>query len=451
MPTKDTFAEASPMPAGQESVAGGEAVIHTIPDKFYGAALKAKLVSPEERNVPAAASIPAQGGKRHTGMVAGIIVLLLLLGGVGGGFVYFNRQLLFPQLSAPAQEPSPEPPRPPAPPPPPAAPTNLSATATNPNLVQLNWTDTSDNEAGFRVERREPTTAYVAVTSLPPNSNAFQDRSVEAERTYLYRIISLNAGGESPTSNEASADTPALPPPPPEQPKLPPAGLDSDSDGLTDLEEPLYGTSPTDPDADKDTFLDGNEVFHLYNPAGKQGVKLLESGLVKEFKSPVGWTVLVPTSWQTEIDAEGLRARIRTGHGEFFMIAVEPNPENQSILDWYLTRNPGVLSSDTVMIETKSGIPGLVGKNPLVTYFSWKSAVLVFTYDLNGQTFVNFRTTYEMMKNSLQLAPEPVLPSAPSAPEATPESALPPVVPEGNMPEPENAAEQGTALPPPGV
>ncbi|MCL4732399.1 hypothetical protein KJZ71_01180, partial [Patescibacteria group bacterium] len=290
-----------------------------------------------------------------------------------------------------------------------------------------------------------------AVTSLPPNSNAFQDRSVEAERTYLYRIISLNAGGESPTSNEASADTPALPPPPPEQPKLPPAGLDSDSDGLTDLEEPLYGTSPTDPDADKDTFLDGNEVFHLYNPAGKQGVKLLESGLVKEFKSPVGWMVLVPTSWQTEIDAEGLRARIRTGHGEFFMIAVEPNPENQSILDWYLTRNPGVLSSDTVMIETKSGIPGLVGKNPLVTYFPWKSAVLVFTYDLNGQTFVNFRTTYEMMKNSLQLAPEPVLPSAPSAPEATPESALPPVVPEGNMPEPENAAEQGTALPPPGV
>ncbi|MCL4732398.1 hypothetical protein KJZ71_01175, partial [Patescibacteria group bacterium] len=179
MPIKDTSVEASSMPAGQESAAGGDAVIHTIPDKFYGAALKAKLVSPEEKKTSATAPVSAQGGKRHTGMAAGIIVLLLLLGGVGGGFVYFNRQLLFPQSAAPAQEPSPEPPRPPAPPPPPAAPTNLSATATNPNLVQLNWTDTSDNEAGFRVERREPTTAYVAVTSLPPNSNAFQDRSVE--------------------------------------------------------------------------------------------------------------------------------------------------------------------------------------------------------------------------------------------------------------------------------
>ena len=47
-------------------------------------------------------------------------------------------------------------------------------------------------------------------------------------------------------------------------------GTDTDSDGLTDLEESLiYQTNPRLPDTDRDGFLDGNEVFHLYNPNGE--------------------------------------------------------------------------------------------------------------------------------------------------------------------------------------
>jgi hypothetical protein len=37
--------------------------------------------------------------------------------------------------------------------------------------------------------------------------------------------------------------------------------LDSDNDGLTDLEEPVWGTDPFNPDTDGDGLLDGEEVF----------------------------------------------------------------------------------------------------------------------------------------------------------------------------------------------
>jgi hypothetical protein len=102
----------------------------------------------------------------------------------------------------------------------------------------------------------------------------------------VYRVVAFGEGGESSPSNEVTLRTAELappPPPPPAAPVLPPGGLDSDSDGLTDVEEPLYGTDVRNPDADSDGFLDGNEVFHLYNPAARSSVRLLDSGLVKLF------------------------------------------------------------------------------------------------------------------------------------------------------------------------
>lgn len=407
------------------SSAPAEPVIYTIPDKFYGAALKAKFDEKPKTPAPAAAS----SASKRASWALPVMLGLILVAGVAGGFVYFNRDLLFKQPAPAAPPAPPEPPAPPPPPSVPSAPANLSATATSPSVVSLSWTDAADNEAGFRLERRETATPYAPITSLPPNSSAFLDVSAQPAKSYLYRVTAINAGGESAPSNEASVTTPATPPPPPEAPKLPPAGLDSDSDGLTDLEEPLYGTNPKDPDADKDSFLDGNEVFHLYNPAGKQGVTLLQSGLVKVFESAVGWRVLAPTTWQAATADGGLKGTITTGHGETFSMSVEDNPENQSLLDWYLSKNPGVLSSQVSAIRTKSGYEGLEGADQLTAYFAWGNKVFIFRYDLDDQPFVNFRTTFEMMKNSLSLTAAPNVPAAPapSSPPATTTTTFAPV------------------------
>lgn len=298
----------------------------------------------------------------------------------------------------------------PTPPPVPSAPTNVAATATSQTVVQLTWTDASNNEAGFRIERRDPTSPFAAITSLPPNSGAYQDRTVVAQKDYLYRIIATNEGGDSAPSNEAAAQTPVEPPPPPEPVKLPPAGLDTDSDGLTDLEEPLYGTNANDPDTDHDSFLDGNEVYHLYNPASGVNGKLLDTGLVKMSDSLVGWSIYVPAGWKASISNDGMSATFETGHGEVFSLAMHQNKKQLPLMDWYLTEHPGVISSQITMVTTKGGIAGLESQNKLHTFFAWGGDwVLDFEYQLDGQTFVNFRQTYEMMKNSLKLNSSPLI------------------------------------------
>jgi len=55
--------------------------------------------------------------------------------------------------------------------------------------------------------------------------------------------------------------------------------LDSDNDGLTDLEETNLGTDPNNPNTDSDGYSDGEEVKNGYNPNGPEK---LEEGTVNE-------------------------------------------------------------------------------------------------------------------------------------------------------------------------
>ncbi|MFA5129715.1 MAG: fibronectin type III domain-containing protein [Patescibacteria group bacterium] len=458
MPDQRTTLEPEHIMSGdaeESSNSSSDPTITTIPDKFYGAALHAQFA--EKKKEPRATQADTRKMQGETTqrrqalpIIIGIVVLLLAAGGV---FAFLNKDVLFPSAATPivpaATSTIPtEPPKPPEAEPVPSAPTNLSATATSPTSVQLSWQDTSNNEAGFRIERRDPSSDYRSITSLPPNSTAYQDSSVVPQTSYLYRIIAVNSGGDSPASNETSVLTPAVPPPAPEQPKLPPAGLDSDSDGLTDLEENLYGTDPHNPDTDRDSFLDGNEVFHLYNPAGAGNGSLIDSGKVTKYTSPAGWTMLVPTAWNISSNADGTLTTISTGHGESFLLSIQRNDSHQLLLDWYLANHPGVLSSQVGSIQTKSGLKGLEGVDLLTTYFTWDGGILSFEYKLNDQTFINFRTTYEMMKNSLHFLRDPSLPAEVASPAPVQPTGGTPVLPAPTPIEPTSASTTAPVIPP---
>jgi hypothetical protein len=384
-----------PIPAGSPApVKPEELEIHTIPDQYYGVALKAKVVE-EKKQAPQTPAAPV----RHPSRLPIVIVVVLLILGIAGGFVYFNQELLFPRPTTP----TPVVQTPPLPKP--TAPTGTAATSTNPQSVLVSWTDTSSNESGFRVERRQGEAPFAPVTNLPPNSTSFLDVSVTPKTTYSYRVRAVNVTGESDPSPEVSATTPDVPPPAPEAPKLPPAGLDSDSDGITDLEESLYGADVRNPDTDGDGFLDGNEVFHLYNPSGKAPAKLLELALIKTIESPIGWVMGVPSGWK--VSQTGSRATIDSGHGETFSVTVEENAAKKPVLDWYLETHPGVTAAQVLQYRSKGGYVGIIGVDQLSTYIPWGDRVFTFTYNLNGQPFINYRTTYSMMLNSLMLSGMP--------------------------------------------
>ena len=114
----------------------------------------------------------------------------------------------------------------------PSAPTNLSASAqvsgkgrnkSYAGSIDLSWSDTSSNEAGFTVERCDSVTVsgkrrnqtvscngtWSVKATLTANATTYADTTALASRTYLYRVKAGNLVGSSGYSNEAAVSTPA--------------------------------------------------------------------------------------------------------------------------------------------------------------------------------------------------------------------------------------------------
>jgi titin len=97
----------------------------------------------------------------------------------------------------------------------PAAPSGLSATAINSSQINLTWTDNSNNEDSFIIERRLGTAgAWGPVVTLGPGNTAYSDSGLSPTTQYSYRVKAHNALGDSASSNEATATTLVVSTPP---------------------------------------------------------------------------------------------------------------------------------------------------------------------------------------------------------------------------------------------
>ncbi len=95
----------------------------------------------------------------------------------------------------------------------PSPPSALSTQAVAYDTVRLSWTDNSQNEDSFVVERRLSTDATYSVVAaaLAANATTWDDDTCGAETTYLYRIKAHNAAGDSGYAESAPVTTLALP------------------------------------------------------------------------------------------------------------------------------------------------------------------------------------------------------------------------------------------------
>jgi hypothetical protein len=96
---------------------------------------------------------------------------------------------------------------------PPAAPSHLTATVLSATEILLGWTDESDNESHFRLQRRMRNSdgtwgSYSALASPPLDATTFTDSSVAAGARYQYRIRACNLGGCSAYTPPAAVTTP---------------------------------------------------------------------------------------------------------------------------------------------------------------------------------------------------------------------------------------------------
>lgn len=79
----------------------------------------------------------------------------------------------------------------------------------------LTWTDNSNNEDGFKIERKIGAGTYSQIGTTLTNISTFQDTSLTLDIPLCYRVRAYNLAGDSGYSNEACRQYPSTAPTPP--------------------------------------------------------------------------------------------------------------------------------------------------------------------------------------------------------------------------------------------
>ena len=75
---------------------------------------------------------------------------------------------------------------------------------TGPQQVSLAWTDNSNNETGFRIERATGAGAFGTTGTVAADATTYSDIWALPGKTHSYRVIAFNGSGDSLPSNTAT-------------------------------------------------------------------------------------------------------------------------------------------------------------------------------------------------------------------------------------------------------
>jgi len=155
---------------------------------------------------------------------------------------------------------------------------------------------------------------------------------------YSQGIFDLPPVVVEPTPDPTPDPEPNVAKPTPE-PAKPISGADTDSDGLTNVEELLYGTDFRNPDSDSDTFLDGNEVFHRFDPRGLAPSTLFDTGAVRVLESvELPFAMYYPTTWNPVSTPTSQRVTFRSATGAGVNVLWQDKAIDVSLESWYETQ-----------------------------------------------------------------------------------------------------------------
>ena len=144
--------------------------------------------------------------------------------------------------------------------------------------VSLEW-DNVAGATGYKVYRSTTRASGYTLLSASLTESSYTDATALNGTDYFYVVTALNGASESFISSEAAA-TPQS------------GGSDSDNDGLSDADEIILGTSPSDPD---DFFI--NKSSSVSNSGGNYDISFVINGAQGKYYHIERSTSLLDGSW----------------------------------------------------------------------------------------------------------------------------------------------------------
>lgn len=191
------------------------------------------------------------------------------------------------------------------------------------------------------------------------------------------------------------------------------AAPDTDADGLSDSEETVMGTLPTNPDTDGDGYKDGIEVAAGYNPSKPGTSRINESPFIGELATDFpadNIRALYPKEWRVSFVNAAKQAILTVPTGESIRISVKENALGQSALSWYLQDHPDALASQLKVAES-GPLSGIYSINGQVAYLTdpAKAKFYVIEYQIGQQTEIRYLTLFgAIVKSLVAIAAAPV-------------------------------------------
>lgn len=186
---------------------------------------------------------------------------------------------------------------------------------------------------------------------------------------------------------------------------LPPtASLDTDQDGLTDVEEVIYGTAIDNQDSDGDGYTDGSEVVNGYAPAKAESVKLYETEAFTKYANNIlGYSFYYPTTWDKQSLAADDGDIIFTSlTNEFIQVVVQNNPDGLAPEVWYANNVPDLAVVDVPVINIGT-IRAARSLDSLNIYFNLGSRLITVSYNLATHSTADYLTTWQAIYKSLSV------------------------------------------------
>jgi hypothetical protein len=143
------------------------------------------------------------------------------------------------------------------------------------------------------------------------------------------------------------------------------AEVDTDNDGLSDVEEALLGTNPASADTNGNGFSDLTELRNGYDPT-KSGVKLSSSSPVMFYNFNNVATLVYPSGWQATENETKDAVVFSNGEKSFIQLSAQNN--NQKALDistWFQTEFNGLTPGGSV---SGPGWQGVYSPDQLTVY-----------------------------------------------------------------------------------
>lgn len=179
-----------------------------------------------------------------------------------------------------------------------------------------------------------------------------------------------------------------------------PIGQDSDRDGLTDVEEKIFGSQSKKPDTDGDSYLDGSEVINLYSPL-KANVKLMEEKeLIKiYYNDKYKYQFIYPQVWSLTENLTKDQVLISVpSQSERFSLYVKDNFSSLTAESYYIDNYQSSLGSyESFNINGFSGIKSV--NNQLIV-FSYQNNLLIFEYSVGESKTLEFYSIFMMILKS---------------------------------------------------